>query len=89
MTIDNDSPYASDYRVELISPSGTRTTLIQEDSIASTINGYKNWMDGGFRLSSAAFIDEPSMGKWRVEMRDMLPPDSGTLKNIKIKIYGH
>jgi subtilisin-like proprotein convertase family protein len=46
-------------------------------------------MDGGFRFGSAAFLDESSQGTWRVEMRDMLPPDSGTLKNIKIKIYGH
>ncbi|MDD3592116.1 MAG: S8 family serine peptidase [Sulfurovum sp.] len=89
VTIDNDSTYASDYRVELISPSGTRTTLIQEDSIASAIAGYNNWMDGGFRLSSAAFLDESSQGKWSIEIRDMLPPDSGTLKSIKIKIYGH
>lgn len=89
VTIDNGSTYASDYRVELISPSGTRTTLIQEDSIASTIDGHENWMDGGFRLGSAAFLGESSSGTWLVEMRDMLPPDSGTLKNIKIKIYGH
>ncbi|HEO99039.1 MAG: S8 family serine peptidase [Campylobacterales bacterium] len=89
VTIDNNSSYASDYRVELISPSGTKTTLIQEDSIASTIDGHENWMDGGFRLGSAAFLGESTSGTWRVEMKDMLPPDSGTLKNIKIKIYGH
>ncbi|MDD2450753.1 MAG: S8 family serine peptidase [Sulfurovum sp.] len=90
VTIDNDSSYASDYRVELISPSDTRTTLIQEDSIASAIIGYRNWMNGGFRLSSAAFLDESSNdGLWRVEMTDMLSGDSGTLKNIQIKIYGH
>lgn len=89
VTIDNDSSYASDYRVELISPSGTRTTLIQEDSIASAIEGNENWMNGGFRLSSAAFLDESSQGSWRIEMKDMLSGDSGVLKNIQIKIYGH
>ena len=84
VTIDNNNRYASDYRVELISPFGTRTMLMQEDS-----NAYGNWMNGGFRLSSAAFIDESSQGTWRVEMTDMLPHDSGTLKNIQINIYGH
>ena len=89
VTIDNDSSYASDYRVELISPSGTRTTLIQEDSIASKIYGHENWMNGGFRLSSAAFLDESSQGSWRIEMKDMLSGDRGVLKNIQIIIYGH
>ena len=88
VTIDNDSSYASDYRVELISPSDTRTTLIAETRESPSY--YGNWMNGGFRLSSAAFLDESSNdGLWRVEMTDMLSGDSGTLKNIQIKIYGH
>ena len=87
VTIDNDSSYASDYRVELISPSDTRTTLITETRESPSY--YGNWMDGGFRLSSAAFLGESSTGTWRIEMTDKLLYDSGTLKNIKIKIYGH
>jgi subtilisin-like proprotein convertase family protein len=90
VTIDNNSTYASDYRIELISPVGTRVTLMTED----TSNGiyyipYGDWMNGGFRFGTAAMLDESSQGTWNIELRDMLSGDTGTLKSVQLNIYGH
>ena len=87
-TIDNDSTYASDYRVELISPKGTKTTLMIEDTDNRQISS-SNWMDGGFRLSAAAMMDEESQGTWTIAITDKLSGDTGTLKSITLQIYGH
>ena len=84
-TVDNDSPYASDYEIVLISPVGTKSTLMTIDTAVST----KNWLNDGFRLSSAGFAAESSTGTWKLEISDKLRPDNGTLKSIKLKIYGH
>ena len=88
VTIDNDSTYASDYSVELRSPKGTRTTLMTENTDTNQISP-DSWMNGGFRLSTAAMMDEESQGTWRVEITDKLSGDTGTLKSIKLQIYGH
>jgi subtilisin-like proprotein convertase family protein len=84
-TIDCSSPYASDYRIELTSPQGTKTSLMTED----TDPEIKNWMRGGFRLSTAAMMGEKSNGIWRVDMTDQLSGDTGTLNTIELKVYGH
>jgi len=84
VTIDNNSTAAQDYRVELTSPYGSKTTLMTEKSEQGG-----SWMDGGFRLSTAAMMDEPSIGNWTIDIRDAWADDNGTLKNIELKIYGH
>lgn len=83
-TIDNNSTHASDYRIELTSPQGTKTTLMTE---GSQVSG--NWMDGGFRLSTPAMMGESSNGTWTVDITDTVTDDQGTLKDITLKIYGH
>jgi len=87
VTVDNNSSFASDYRIELTSPSGTKTKLMDVNLVSK--NDLKNWMDGGFRFGSAAMIDEDSQGSWKVEITDTMNGDSGTLKSIKLEIYGH
>lgn len=91
VTIDNNSTHASDYEVSLVSPAGTKTLLIQGGNLGSDLNydGVPAWMDNGFRLSSVAMLDESSQGVWRVNIKDMFTGDSGTLKSIKLQIYGH
>ena len=93
VTIDNNSTYASDYEVVLTSPAGTSTQLMHADTSnnANPNNGITspNWMNGGFRLSTAAMIDEQSLGTWKVQIKDVLNGNIGTLKKISIKIYGH
>ena len=83
LTFKTNHTYAGDLEVRLISPRGTFTQLILPNGLSS--NQYAN----GFRFSSAAFIGETSSGQWRVEVIDRLTPDSGTLENLTLKIYGH
>jgi len=85
VTLDNTSRFASDYRVGLTSPRGSKTTLMTENTSPS-IN---NWMNGGFRLGAAAMMGESSQGLWRVEIADMLASDTGTLRSIGLTVYGH
>jgi len=84
VTVDNNSSWASDYKVELISPSGTQTTLMTPETAL-----YDDWMNGGFRLSSAAMFGESSSGTWIVRFTDDWDQDDGTLRTINLKIYGH
>ncbi|KIM10023.1 MAG: hypothetical protein KU38_08275 [Sulfurovum sp. FS08-3] len=92
LTIDSDHRYASDLAIYLVSPSGTKTQLLDQNTIsskASTLETTADWMNGGFRLSSAAFVDEISKGEWQVEIVDKSMGDSGTVNTLKLKIYGH
>ncbi len=84
--LDNDSSSASDYKVELTSPQGTQITLMTERTDVP-VSG--NWMEGGFRLSTPAMIDESSDGNWTIDITDTWSGDTGTLKDIELKIYGH
>jgi kexin len=87
VTIDNDSSYASDYKIDLVSPSGTKTNIVFANKVSQDYS--KAWLDGGFRFGSAAMIGESSQGTWRVDITDMSSGDSGTLKSIDLKVYGH
>jgi kexin len=83
VTVDNDG-WGSDYRVELTSPSGTKTTLMTEKTLLEGA-----WMNGGFRLGTAAMTGESSAGTWVLGMADEWALYDGTLKDVTIKIYGH
>ena len=92
LTIDIDHQYASDIKIDLISPSGTKTNLIDINDISG--NSYKNattanWMSGGFRFSTASMIEESSKGEWKVEVYDTTSGDVGNIKSAKLLIYGH
>jgi len=84
ITIDNNSTQASDYQIELTSPQDTTTTLI---SASSYIDG--NWMNGGFRFATPAMLDENAQGDWHIKITDTQSGHTGSLKSIRLKIYGH
>jgi len=91
-TLNSDHSYASDLEVYLISPSGTKTQIMSQNNISASPSSYgtsSDWMNGGFRLSSAAFVDEKSSGEWRVEINDKSMGDSGYIKSVTLKMYGH
>ena len=83
LIFDSNHPYAGDYEVVLVSPSGTRTQLITPNELRSDY--YKD----GFRLSSAAYMGEQSLGTWSVEVTDRLELDSGYVNSLELSIYGH
>lgn len=74
---------ASDIGVELTSPSGTKSILMNiNSSILET-----NLSDA--HLLSNAFLDEMSAGNWTLKVIDGYADKTGTLTNWKIKINGH
>lgn len=79
----SDHPYSGDLNIELFSPSGTATKIITPNEIR--FDGYAK----GFRFGSVAFMGEHSVGKWKVVIRDEHAKDQGTLKGLKLEIYGH
>jgi len=86
LTVDSNHTRASDYRVELISPTGTTSRIVDPTKPSGA------WMNGGFRFGCAGFIEERSKGEWKVKISDFDPTDeqlSGTIKSLKIKVYGH
>jgi len=88
-TIDLDSQNASDYDIYLSSPSGTKIMLLKHGTeIGANYIPTKNWMNGGFRLSTGAFLDENSLGDWNLEIVNT-KTGIATLKSVKLKIYGH
>ena len=88
-TVDIDSQNASDIDIYLTSPSGTKVQLIKS---GTKVDEYHipdpNWMNGGFRFSTGAFLDETTAGKWKVTIENS-KQKSAQLKSINIKIYGY
>ena len=78
-----DHPFAGDLEIALVSPSGTRSVLLTLAEV------HYNAFLGGFRFSSVAFADEPSQGKWKIEITDRLENDAGFLKELRLEVLGH
>jgi len=85
LTVDSNVTRAKDYVIDLTAPSGAKTRIVDWHLADGA------WYDGGFRFGAAGFIDENSSGTWRVDILDVDTDDdeSGVIKNIKLKFYGH
>ncbi|WP_239684745.1 proprotein convertase P-domain-containing protein, partial [Xanthomonas arboricola] len=76
----------SHLRVVLVSPSGTRSTVMTPFStLDQAPDGTVVWL-----TSSNAFLDEPSAGRWTLEVDDMLA-DQGKeqLEEFEMRVVGH
>jgi len=77
----------SDLGVELTSPSGTKSILM---NINSWMMNHKfNNLEDYPQLLSNAFLDEMSYGTWKLKIIDGHKDKTGTLANWRIKINGH
>jgi len=83
ITMKINHEYAGDIDIELVSPSGTITHIMEPNFLKG--NAYKE----GFRFSTVALMGEESKGRWTVRIRDALEEDEGILSAIKIEIQGH
>ncbi|MBD2302654.1 S8 family peptidase, partial [Nostoc sp. FACHB-190] len=76
-------PYRGDLVVDLISPSGIVSTLVNRPG---------NQEDDGdnivFRLSSSQHWGESSAGEWTLRIRDLGPTDIGILNSWNLRLYG-
>ena len=89
VTVDIDTQSASDLDIFLTSPSGTKVQLVKSGTqVGTNLIPNSDWMKGGFRFSTGAFLDESSIGDWIVEIVNR-KTDSAILKKVTIKIYGH
>ncbi|MBT7608999.1 MAG: S8 family serine peptidase [Bacteriovoracaceae bacterium] len=74
--------YMSEVGVEITSPSGTKSVLINLNSnMAQT-----NWTA---ELLSNAFYGETATGNWTIKVLDGVTNDTGIINNWSLKIYGH
>ncbi len=89
-TVDIDSQNASDLDIYLSSPSGTKVQLVKSGTMVDQFHiPDANWMNGGFRFSTGAFLDEATAGKWILTVENGTQSTTALLKSINIKIYGH
>lgn len=73
---------ATDLGVELTSPSGTKSILMNINS------GITNGDLTNFTLLSNAFYGESSIGNWTIKVVDGASADTGILNNWSIKVWG-
>jgi subtilisin family serine protease len=76
-------PAPGNLGIELVSPSGTRSVLL------NIKNGFARASGLQMVLASNAFYGESAAGTWTLKVVDGVPADVGTLSDWKIRVYGH
>ena len=79
---DFNHPFFRDLTVELVSPSGTVSTL----STSAPIGG---GLTTEFRFGSARHLGENAAGEWTLRIKDAQDGDTGALRSWGLTIYGH
>jgi subtilisin family serine protease len=76
--------YTGDLGIELTSPAGTRSILL------NARNGF-SWSDNllNMILTSNAFYGEASNGDWTVKVVDAAAGTAGTLDSWSLRVFGH
>lgn len=82
VTLSIQHPYSSELGVELISPSGTKSILMNINS------GITNTSLNSVTFLSNAFLGESSLGNWTLKVIDSANLDTGTLTDWSIKVWG-
>lgn len=80
LSLDQYHGRISDLTIELVSPSGTVSSLL------SGFNGGKTLNDWTF--SSNAFLGEESGGTWTVRITDSLAGQQGVVNSAKLSVFG-
>ena len=84
-----EHPSFRDLHVDLVSPSGTVSTLAPFYDLSNGPDIPLDALDTEFRLSSARHLGEPSQGTWKIQVRDHHAFDAGRLASWSITAYGH
>ena len=79
-----DHPHVGDLQLELTSPGGTKSILINANNSLYDSTGY-----GGATFLSNAFYGEAAAGNWALKVVDGATGSTGTLKSWKMRAYGH
>ncbi|MBF0365220.1 MAG: S8 family serine peptidase [Oligoflexia bacterium] len=81
--IDLEHQFPRDLSIELLSPSGTKSILLQMDNALSDEILYE------MRLLSNAFYGENSAGEWKLRVVDTSSESTGKLLKWSLRLYGH
>jgi hypothetical protein len=82
--LSTDHGLLGDLGVELTSPSGTRSVLL------NAVNGFgANTGTVTIQLASNAFFGEASAGTWTLKVVDATATSTGRLLSCQLRIYGH
>jgi hypothetical protein len=77
-------PWLGDLGVELTSPSGTKSILL------NAYNGFKSSFGATtMQLASNAFFGESAAGTWTLKVVDVNTGNTGALLGCQLRIYGH
>ena len=77
-----------DLEIELVSPSGAASRLVESfDTRANELGLIR--LHGGFRFGSARHLGEDPNGEWQLRVTDRIPVIGGTLRSWSLKVYGH
>ncbi len=76
-------PFSGDIGIELISPQGTKSTMLNTNNANNTANL------ADVTILSNAFYGESSVGVWTIRVLDGLAGQTGSLTNWKLNIIGH
>ena len=77
-----------DLRVELVSPSGTVSTLARSGDYEDD-DGNRYGIDPDYRFGSAAHLGENPAGAWTLRVADEVEGNTAVLNSWSVKIYGH
>ena len=83
VTVGVEHTYFRDLDIELVSPSGAVSKLVDH------IDTYAVPVYGKLRLGSARFLGEDPNGVWQLRITDQIPEIEGSLDSWALKIYGH
>jgi subtilisin family serine protease len=82
-----DHPNTAETGIEITSPGGTRSILLNIRSAVKT--GLNPLGGGGVSFASNAFYGEKSKGTWTLKILDSLLEKTGTLKHFGLRILGY
>ncbi len=77
-----------DLEIELVSPSGAVSKLVEEFDTYSNSFGLVS-LNSRFRFGSAKHLGEDPNGEWQLLITDRLPGVDGTFESWSITVYGH
>ena len=88
--IEFDHPSFRDMRIELVSPSGTVSTILSAaHSTRINTRFYPHALRSSVRFGSARHLGEDPAGEWTLRLTDRYHERSGDLAAWRLKIYGH
>ena len=91
ITINLDHSSIRDLKIELESPSGATSLLVHSGVVRDFYSGrpYREPHWGAIRFGSAKHLGESPDGEWKLHVTDEAADEGGTLRDFRLKVYGH